>query len=905
MDIVAVTETFLTDGYPNKYIHIPNYNIARLDRPTRGGGLLLYIKSTFSFKIKLAEISESGLEQMWLKIKVNSRNVGVGVIYRPPSVNVSCLDDLSETLQQLYLETQSVVLMGDININLLSKNSTDASKFVSVISNFNLKQVIDMPTRVTETSETLIDVICVSDNLDLDSWDAVDMHNNTDHRFVLCKIKLDLKKSEPKIIKYRSYNNFDLEQFNFDASRIAWGNIKCIEDIDLKIDIFNQAITSLFDVHAPVCTIKTKRNFKPYVTYNIKKMIKIKDNARKKYEKTKTVRDRESYVTLRNYTKEAIAREKKAYMQFIVDKNKNNSKQLWKNLSQWGVCTKSKNELNSLPDELLNPDQLNNYFLNVAGQSHVNIDTLNYYNKNYMGPDIKFNFSEISQNDIYTALRSIKSEATGSDNINLKMINLIIPHCIDVLQNIFNESLKSGIFPGVWKAANILPTPKISVPVTPNDLRPISILPTFSKMFEKIISLDMKKFLNLHNILPVVQSGFREKHSTSTALLKVLNDVSLSLDKSSSLILILLDQSKAFDLVNFDLLLAKLNYLGFDKAAQKWINSYLKNRTQKVVIAYDNESQLGTTSSGVPQGSILGPILFSIYTFDLPSCIKHCKIHLYADDVQLYRACTISQVDESINSINEDLRSFTIWCSNNGLKVNPNKTNALCIGNERQRDIIRLETLWLNNVQINWVESAKNLGLFIDQSLSFNQHINHISKTSYFKLKSLYHLKNQLSEQTKLKLVKSLIYPHIYYCSSVYYHYLTNYNKIKLQRIQNSCMRFVCCTPLRNHITPDLIRLKELNVANRVIYLYYIFLFKVIMYQKPEYLYNLLTKRSNVHNLNVRINSFCVPQHATSKFEGSFAYMAPHLLNEVLNWLDLSIYSFTKNIKNMLLNAIQ
>lgn len=118
-------------------------------------------------------------------------------------------------------------------------------------------------------------------------------------------------------------------------------------------------------------------------------------------------------------------------------------------------------------------------------------------------------------------------------------------------------------------------------------------------------------------------------------------------------------------------------------------------------------------------------------------------------------------------------------------------------------------------------------------------------------------------------------------------------------------MRFVCCIPLRNHITPHLIRLKELNVSNRVSYLFYIFLFKIIKHQKPEYLYKLLEKRSNVHNLNIRINSFCVPQHSTSKFEGSFAYMAPYLLNGILNMLDLTIYSFTKSIKNKLLSDNQ
>lgn len=323
----------------------------------------------------------------------------------------------------------------------------------------------------------------------------------------------------------------------------------------------------------------------------------------------------------------------------------------------------------------------------------------------------------------------------------------------------------------------------------------------------------------------------------------------------------------------------------------------MKERTQKVIVSNLNYSQIGTTKNGVPQGSILGPILFSMYTFDIAYSIKFCHIHLYADDVQLYRACPILEIQNTINLINLDLTSFIQWCSDNGLKVNSNKTTALCIGNDHQRNLICQENIVVNDNAIIWVESAKNLGLFLDQTLRFQDHVNHVVKLSYYKLKSIYHLKFQLKEETKLLLVKSLVFPHTDYCSSVYYYFLTNYNQQKLQKIQNACMRFVCCIPYRHHVSPHLDRLCEFNVATRVKYQYIMFLYKLIMYESPQYLFNLLSRRSDSHQVNIRCNSFSTPQHHTSKFEGSFSYKAPQLLNEVQSELNQPLTSFRNKIK--------
>lgn len=894
-----MSETWLMPDYPSNFVSIPNYNIIRTDREGRGGGVAFYLKAPYKFKKYYSSSSENVLEQLWLMVQFKNRKVALGVIYRPPNAHVEmCLNELSTIIEQIYLEANSVILLGDININLLDLNSTDSNKFNILLTNFDLCQVIKDPTRITNTTESLIDIICTSRDMTTKNCGTMDLLNITDHMMVHCNINIESEIVCPNIIYYRYFKDLDLNSFAIHAvHNTSWENIYNLHDHNSKVEFLNKCITSLFDVHAPICIHSKKDKYRPYITYNIKQMIKIKNKAHVKYMKTKTAAAREYYVTLKNYVSTAIKQEKVAYMQFVINKNKGNTKMIWKSLSNWGVNTQSSTK-NNLPIDLCKPEEINNYFLNVSGHSTINNDLINFYSSNRLNENFTFNFREITNEDIYRALKTIKSQALGIDNINIQMLSVVMPYCIEVINHIFNYSIRQGAFPDLWKAANVLPIPKIPAPSNYNDLRPICILPALSKLFEKTISFQIIEYLDRNSILPENQSGFRTKHGTHTALLKVINDVTTALDKSSCNILVLLDQSKAFDLVNFDLLIAKLKYIGFADVALRWFYSYISSRTQRVVINRDLTSSTRETSSGVPQGSILGPILFSIYIFDFPKALSHCQVHLYADDIEMYLSFSFKDLETSIDIVNKDLENTVNYSHNHGLRINPNKTVAMCIGSENQKSAIeKYFKLNIDNSDIDWVTSAKNLGVIIDNNLSFNGHVEHVFKTSFFKLKALYRFKYQLSRELKLKLVKTLIYPHLDYCCSVYYNFLPQYNKNKLQRIQNACMRFVCCIPFMEHVTPYLIQLNELNVQQRMQYLITIFLYKLLKCRTPSYLYDLIQRRSDIHNANLRFNTFTIPQHNTNRFEGCFSYLAPMHLNKVINYLNLPLSQFKRRIK--------
>lgn len=905
-DAIGLCETWLTTDMDSKFLIIPNYDLIRADRTERGGGVAFYVKSHLKYKVYFSNINtDSGMEHLWLTVHLKSKKVGIGVLYKPPCANVSGFEEISEILENIYMEVDYVILVGDINVNLLYEHR-DAKYFNDIISSFNLTQIVNSPTRITRTTESLIDVICLSNNLEYEDVKTMDLGNMTDHMLVSCKINIQCNK-EVSGFYTRCYNKFDNESFANDALAMDWNLIAFTDDLNLQVEMLNKNILDLFNKHAPLKFIKHTNKSKPYITYNLKEMIKLKNKAHKKYLKTKSLTHKNYYIDLKNYVNLAIKREKIAYMEYTYKKSKNNQKNLWQNLRSWGVhnpCTKN---IAGIPDGLKDPDQINNYFVNVAGETNIDHEYLNYFNvnnSNFSNDTNSFKFKEVDVNDIYKYVATIKTNSYGIDNINLKMLNIVLPFCVHVLKAIFNKSLTTGIIPKIWKYALVLPIPKIAKPSEFKDLRPINILPILSKLLEKIVADQLKIYINTFNILPKNQSGFREGYSTCTALMKVIDDISHNIDRTELTLLVLLDQSKAFDLVNFDLLLAKLTYLNITNVELYWFKNYLQDRYQAVKLENTISNKV-MTKSGVPQGSILGPILFSIFLFDLETIFTKCQIHMYADDIQIYTGSKVSNINDGINILNYELNKFSNWCCKNGLRINPNKSVAICVGNERLINQINFDDIkiLINDTEIQWVQTAKNLGLYMDSLLNFNEHVTNIFKQCFMVLKSIHQFKFSLPEELKLKIVKSLIYPKIEYCCVVYYNFLTLLNKNKLQRVQNACFRFICITNYREHITPHINRHCELKIENRIKLLFCQFLYKVVNNNTPDYLVELLSRRSEIHNINVRTNNYTIPQHSTRKFEGSFSYCAPTELNEYFDLLSLSYGMYKKEVKTILLNS--
>jgi hypothetical protein len=446
------------------------------------------------------------------------------------------------------------------------------------------------------------------------------------------------------------------------------------------VSSFNNYILALFDLHAPVKKNIIKDKSKPWITDTIKLIMSLRDDALTKYYKTKTDSAKQFYCSLKNYVTTAIKHEKKAYFNSFINNNLKNPNILWKTIRNSAVLNNRRSDC--IPDHINDPNKISDYFLKLPPTKNVDLKCVIVdmkINNPVLGNT--FDLKPTTETDVLKIINNISTCSSGCDGVSIDMIKLTLPKTLPIITKIINKSLKTLTFPTLWKKALVRPIPKRDSIEDLKDLRPISILPILSKVLEKVVLNQMIDYCDGINVIPRFQSGFRRGHGTETALLHVTDDLLEASDMGLSSILVLLDYTRAFDCLHPQLLLAKLKHYGFSTNTCKWFETYLTDREQTVVTYASDGTKMcsspRTVDRGVPQGSILSPILFSIFTADLPKCIKTCKYHLYADDTQLYCSFDAKNIQEAIKNINADLTSIYNWSDNNSLCLNPTKSQVL------------------------------------------------------------------------------------------------------------------------------------------------------------------------------------------------------------------------------------
>jgi Reverse transcriptase (RNA-dependent DNA polymerase) len=367
-----------------------------------------------------------------------------------------------------------------------------------------------------------------------------------------------------------------------------------------------------------------------------------------------------------------------------------------------------------------------------------------------------FSFRNVDIIEVKNAIFGIKSSAIGLDGISLRFVKMILPSILPCITHIFNTVLTTSTFPNTWKISKIIPIAKIKNPSVPGDYRPISILPSLSKALEILMKEQIMNFVIQNSLLNHLQSGFRSAHSTNTALLKVTDDVQKACERRLVTVLLLLDFSKAFDSVIHDLLCSKLsNNFRFHSTAVALIRSYLADRLQSVCVG-EQVSDFAPITRGVVQGSILGPILFSLFINDLLDVVIFSEAHLYADDVQIYANGHPSEITRVIEKLNADASSIGHWAQQNGLCLNPQKSQALIIGTKSSTFSL-YPPIILNGCVVPYVEKVKNLGLVINSDFNWKDHVSSIIQKVYSTLRRLWSSADLIPTPVKLKLIVALI----------------------------------------------------------------------------------------------------------------------------------------------------
>ena len=496
-------------------------------------------------------------------------------------------------------------------------------------------------------------------------------------------------------------------------------------------------------------------------------------------------------------------------------------------------------------------------------------------------------FSEISLVDLELLIKSLPNKSSSLDSIPMWLFKHCLPELLPVVHYIVNESLRSGQFPSALKTASIRPglkKPTLDV----DDLksyRPISNLTYLSKILEKVVHHQLNDYVNHNGLYSPHQSGYRKFHSCETAVAKIHNDILMLIDKKENVLLLLLDLSAAFDTINHDLLLKKLyRSFGIMETALHWLKSYLGNRTFKVTVKKGSSSECAL-DIGVPQGSILGPLLFILYTKDLESIVSKFgfSVHLYADDTQIYFAFDVHSDNPDLEAVKVCFQEIKHWMSNNFLKLNEDKTELLDIGPY----VSTITSLDLGDLDITPVEKAKNLGFLFDHQMNLDAQVNAVSQICFLNQRNLSRIGSKLSHELKVQMVHSNILCFLDYCNCAYFG-LTETNLQKLQKIQNNAVRFIYGLygkKRREPVSPYLKKLHFLPVRWRIKFKIALLVFKCINNLAPDYLKNLIKLR-DIRRRSSRLDDdfFLLkmpPKLNFSRSEAAFSISGPMIWNSL------------------------
>lgn len=792
LTVLAISESWLKPSITNKFVELQGYKIIRSDRcnkkKKRGGGVAFYVKSNVKFSVICK--SDRDCDVDYLFIKLSLAKLVCGVVYKPPEISVSKLESVFNKISELYSTEANILVMGDFNVNMLLYDSPKTRCLVEHLNSLSFKLIDTWPTcHKSGCQSSVLDLVSGNCTGNISNVYQSSVGGISDHDLVCVDYRFKNSKAKPVEYWARDYQKINTDSFLSDLRNCCFDRIYYCSDVNEKLTCFNEMLFSTIDRHAPLKKKVARDPSYPWINNYINRMFKNRSEAYECWKKDKNnTRKWKNFTCLRNLTNREIKRVKREYFTSQLNADLP-AKTLWKNIKRLGL-TQTNTRMGGGD---VNATTLNNYF--VSHYTPVSF----VENSDSTESHSEFSFRGVTCNEVLEEFATASCDSIGDDLIPLNILKISLPVTLPLITNLMNYCITCCEFPEAWKVAKVIPIEKVDNPTTENEFRPISILCALSKIFESILSKQLKEYLSNNNLLCPLQSGYRKSCSTVTALIKVENDIREALDKKMVTAMALLDFSKAFDTISHSLLCDKLKHnFKLDSLSVGLLNSYLSRRSQYVYFNNTTSDRI-FVPCGVPQGSILGPLLFSMYINDLPLMLNYFKFHLYADDCQLYLSDSMSNLAHTIMKINSDIQRVLDWCKINGLVLNSKKTQAIIFCNQRTR-ITCAPKIKVGSDQIEYSDTVKNLGLIMDSKMSWKDQVNAVCNKVYKALHSLVAVRSSTPQHIRLLLARSLIVP-IFDYGDVLYSLVSKMNLRKLQRAFNTVTRYVFNLSKYDHIS--------------------------------------------------------------------------------------------------------
>jgi Reverse transcriptase (RNA-dependent DNA polymerase)/Endonuclease/Exonuclease/phosphatase family len=799
--VIVVSETWVREN-ESSFFNIPNYTSIYSCRKNRtGGGIGIFIKNDINNYKILENYSDERINFLTIEIIFQSSSFKITGFYRPPDNNSEALNKFYNLFDSTLGKNQSnnSFIFGDFNINLKNENDQSTIDYLSIV-NSNGYLICDPNTVTRPSSNSVIDHI-LSNNLLIKARVSHFSSFVSDHNLVVFE---NLSVQIPSTIPNNQYNykKLNLEQLKQTITEHPFDSSSISNNIDLLYDSFIEYFNRACNQSSIIINKNVKnKSVRDWVDNEIIALARAKRYWWKKCTdspENDLLKIEYKLSVLRLNTAKKV--KKLDFYSRKFNSCDNDPQKIWKNIKlamHDGVLIKERTISVVDPNGNLlngkeNSDALNSNFVTIANRLSANVQS-SFQHTTVSTPvqqnlilDLT-NINEVKE----TVLELKNSLAIGVDQIKINALKYCIDEIKPHIVNIINQSFIQSKVPKNMKVAKIVPIFKGGNPTEPSNYRPISILPIISKILEKIVYKRLIQFLQNNYQLFTKQYGFIKGSNTICALFDMIHKIQDSLDKGFKTSGLFLDLAKAFDMVNHEILLAKLHVLGVRLEAHKWFKSYLSNRFQFVSCnSIDSESLLN--NKGVPQGSILGPILFLIFIDDIKELILHGDLQLFADDIALiYSEQNWENIEDNMNS---DLQQLEIWMSRNKLVVNTKKSNFIAFGNNEEPDL----SIKFKNDTLDITKSVKYLGVIIDRKLNFSEHINFIKKKCSVIVGILYKLKNIIPNSVKKLIYFGLIHSNISYACEVWGHTAQIYLE-KIVILQKKAVRAMVGQQSRTH----------------------------------------------------------------------------------------------------------
>ena len=906
IDIALVNETWFQSekGLFSKRAKDSGYNVFHAFRENkRGGGVAIFYKNTLSIKDLNASTSlYSSFEFSSVIVSLKSASKILLVsIYRKQEIHYSIFrDEWMEFMDQLLKRGESIMVVGDLNLWVDIVTDKEANDFLSLMNAYGLDQKVTEPTH--RSGHTLDHIYVNSYQIDISHEIVEDFCGvSSDHFPILMKIPLLANQDNTKFYVKRALKSVNLDTFRVDVSEMCQ-SIDNQSDFSAMIHQYIDKGKKLMEKHAPLKRCKYKPRAVPWMDAEYKKNRALRRKLEKKWKANSTEMNRLNYMKQKSLCCTMSLEKQKSYYSSIVKKC-SSQKELFRVAND--LLDKSKERvLPSYTEPVGLANRFNDFFIEKVNKIRNSIptpkDSVNQYSRPFNSEKLCI-FRPASCDEVHSVIKEFGMKTSEEDPIPSALLSSSLDIVLPVFTDIINKSLKEGCMDGI-KESVVTPLLKKSGLDSEifKNFRPVNTLLFLSKLIERIVLIRLNEHMSLHNLHDNSQFGYKKFHSTEIMVLGLVDEVLRGFDENLATIIIILDLSAAFDTIDINKLIRILRYeIGIDGIALKWFHSFLTNRLQRVKIDHCY-SDCREVPCGVPQGSVLGPVLFNINVRSQPMVFKECAFTTssFADDsngrkqfslsfqFNVLTKDTISCIDKIVN-----------WSHAHYMKINSDKTEIMLACPSSLNSATIIQGIFIDGQCIRFTSKAKNVGVLIDKNLTFNLHINSLVSHCYALLRDIGKIKQYLKKNDLEKLVHAVVSHRLDYCNSLYIN-MNKSNIYKLQKCQNAAARMILGKKRSENADFLLKELHWLPVETRVVYKIILIVFKVLSGQCTSF--ELTYKTNNLRSGNDLLLE--TPNFKTKYGKRIFAYSGTRYWNALPNNLRIikDIEKFKKDLKTLL-----